>query len=355
VPVAASPRNPIDLTPETFLKPDWLENFPHVLDLIAADEAIDGTLIQFGAQAVKGMEVAEVLAAFVKRSPKPIVVSWPLAPPPVPAYLREQRIHAHDEYARGIRVAAHLVRYAERVRERSHQANVQALDFDWTAQVPDATAGLVVSEDECHRLLAAAGLPTARGMRTHTREEAVAAAQQINHPVVLKAISRDITHRHANGVVLLNLETDQAVGDAFDLISERAGALGAKLDGVYVEAMEPPGDEILVSALRDSTFGVIVSCGAGGVLTEVIGDVILERGPFDVDVAARMLQKLRVVERILLREPERDLTPLAQFVSRFSQFAASVPWSRFVLEVNPVNWTPQQVAALDGLLIIEEL
>ncbi len=155
--------------------------------------------------------------------------------------------------------------------------------------------------------------------------------------------------------MLLNLDTEQAVGGAFDLISERADALGAKLDGVYVEAMEPPGDEILVSALRDSTFGVVVSCGAGGVLTEVISDVILERGPFDVNVADRMLKQLRVVDRILHRDPERDLTPLAEFVSRFSQLAASAPWSRFVLEVNPVSWIEQRVVAIDGLLIIEEL
>lgn len=354
VPAGASPRNPIDLTPETFLKPNWLESFPQVLDLIAGDRAVDGVLIQFGAQAVKGMEVAQALSDFVKHSLKPVVVSWPLAPAPVPEFLRGQRIHVHHEYARAIRVAAHLVRYAQRVETRSHDTVVEPMPFDWAAHVPAARAGQVISEDECHRLLAAAGLPTARGERSHSRDEAVAAAGRIGYPVVLKAISPEITHRAANGVVLLNLETEQAVGDAFDLISERASALGAHLDGVYVEGMEPSGDEILVSALRDPTFGVVVSCGAGGVLTEVISDVILERAPFDVGAATRMLKQLRVIERLLSRDPERDLTPLAEFVSRFSQLAASAPWSRFVIEVNPVSWIEQRVVAIDGLLIIEE-
>lgn len=354
VPAAASTRNPVDLTPETFLKPNWLENFPRVLDLIAGDQAVDSILIQFGAQAVKGMEVAEALAAFVKRSLKPVVVSWPLAPSPVPEFLREQRIHVHDEYARGIRVAAHLVRYAERVEARRHEGSVQALDFDWKAHVRPAARGLVVSEDECHKLLAAAGLPTARGERVHSRAEAVRAAARIGYPLALKAISPDITHRAANGVVLLDVSTEEAVGDGFDLISERSAALGAQLDGVYVEGMEPRGEEFLVSALRDPTFGVVVSCGAGGVLTEVISDVSIERAPFDINVATRMLKELRVMKRILSHNPDRDPGPLAEFVSRFSQLAASAPWSGFVLEVNPVSWINERVVAIDGLLIIEE-
>lgn len=354
VPEAASTRNPIDLTPETFLKPKWLANFPQALDLIAADEMIDGVLIQFGAQAVKGMEVAEALADFVNRSLKQVVVSWPLAPKPVPEFLKEKRIHAHDEYARGIRVAAHLMRYAERIEARSHDSSVQALDFDWKAHIPPAAAGVVVSEDECHKLLTAVGLPTARGERTHSRDEAVQAAARIGYPVALKAISPEITHRAANGMILLDLSTEQAVGDGFNMISERSAVLGAQLVGVYVERMESPGDEFLVSALRDPTFGIVVTCGAGGVLTELISDVSIECAPFDLNVASRMLKELRVVKRILNRNPNRDLGPLAEFVSRFSRLAASAPWSRFVFEVNPIRLIHERVVAIDGLLIIEE-
>ena len=50
--------------------------------------------------------------------------------------------------------------------------------------------------------------------------------------------------------------------------------------------------------------------------------------------------------------PDRAL--LARFIARLSQLAAGAPWRRFVLEINPVKWSDEQVTAVDGLLIVEE-
>jgi hypothetical protein len=45
---------------------------------------------------------------------------------------------------------------------------------------------------------------------------------------------------------------------------------------------------------------------------------------------------------------------LLRFIADFSQLAAAAPWHRFVLEVNPIKWSGEQVVAVDGLLLIEE-
>ncbi len=50
-----------------------------------------------------------------------------------------------------------------------------------------------------------------------------------------------------------------------------------------------------------------------------------------------------------------DRARLARFIAALSQLAASAPWRRFVLEINPVKWSDEQVTAVDGLLIVEEL
>ena len=57
--------------------------------------------------------------------------------------------------------------------------------------------------------------------------------------------------------------------------------------------MHPRGAELLVTAFRDPVFGVMVSCGSGGVLTELIDDVVTERAPVGVELAAHMLERLR--------------------------------------------------------------
>jgi hypothetical protein len=88
----------------------------------------------------------------------------------------------------------------------------------------------------------------------------------------------------------------------------------------------------------------MVSCGAGGVLTEVIGDVVTERAPVSEALAAHMLSRLRIQEHP---------ASAAAFISRLSQLAANAPWPRFILEINPVLWSRDAAVAVDGLLIIE--
>jgi hypothetical protein len=114
------------------------------------------------------------------------------------------------------------------------------------------------------------------------------------------------------------------------------------------------GLELLVSAFRDPVFGVMVSCGAGGNLTEVIDDVVLERAPVGEGLARHMLARLRIVHHAGRLAPDADAEGAAPFVARFSRLAASAPWRRFVLEVNPIRVGPDGPVAVDGLLVVEE-
>jgi len=52
-----------------------------------------------------------------------------------------------------------------------------------------------------------------------------------------------------------------------------------------------------------------------------------------------------------LRRAQRGCA--ADFAARFSALAASAPWQRFTLEVNPLKLGRDDAAAVDGLLIID--
>ena len=88
----------------------------------------------------------------------------------------------------------------------------------------------------------------------------------------------------------------------------------------------------------------MVSCGSGGVLTEVINDVVTERAPVSEALAVHMLSRLRI---------KGNPGAAAAFIRRVSQLAAGAPWERFILEINPVLWSRDAAIAVDGLLIIE--
>jgi len=224
------------------------------------------------------------------------------------------------------------------------------LAFDWSSAVPGARAGQVVSEHECHRVLAASGLNVARGRLAHSAEEAAAAQREIGGTVAMKGISAAVTHRAAAGLLRLGIADAAGAGAAFRALADRAAELGVRFEGAYVQRMEQGGVEVIVAAFRDPMFGVMVTCGAGGTATELLDDVAIARAPLDEAGARALIARLRLTQA--LGEDAPDAAPLAGFIAHFSRLAAAIPWPSFALEVNPVKWRATDAVAVDGLLLI---
>ena len=169
----------------------------------------------------------------------------------------------------------------------------------------------------------------------------------------MKAISPAIMHRAAAGLVALDVATREAAAETFRAFQDRAAQLDVAFDGVWVQHMFQGTLELLVTAFRDKEFGVIVGCGMGGGMTEIIDDVVFSRSPLDRDGAYDLLQRLRTLRRLpsLLTDAQAGLA--AEFIAGFSALAATVPWPGFTLEVNPLKLGRDTVAAVDGLLIVE--
>jgi acyl-CoA synthetase (NDP forming) len=353
VPPLASTRNPIDFTPQAYADPKWLAAFPQALDTIAADPQIDTVFFQLGPMARGDAEMAGIVSEFRDRTEKAVCVAWPLILPVAAARLQRDAVHVFPEHSRPVRTIARLVRYAEALAQPDRSVPAVRPAFDWARAVSDAAAGTVISEHDCHRILAAAGLPVAAGRLTGDAEAAVAAAQAVGLPVAMKAISPAVTHRAAAGLLALDIRSAAEVRETDRMLRDRAAANGWVLDGIYVQHMVRGGRELLVSAFRDPDFGVFVSVGAGGTMTELIDDVVLAQAPLDERRALHALRRLRVLGRVPWDELAGSAA-LLRFIVDFSQLAAAAPWHRFVLEVNPIKWSGEQVVAVDGLLLIEE-
>ena len=353
----ATAANPLDLTPTTAFRAESLALLPQALDAVAAEPEIHAILVIAGSLAAKGAEISAVMEGFAHRAEKPVCVSWPSPPLGIPERLAAAGIYSFLDPVRGVQAIARLAAQGEaaaRRPPRSRATGVGLTAFDWPAHVPGRAGPLVVSEDRCHRILEAAGLPVAAARLVQDAAAAVAAAEALGFPVVLKGISPSVTHRAAAGLLAVDLRTPPEVTAASHRLEARAREIGAALDGVYVQKMHRGGTELLLAAFRDPMYGVMVSCGSGGGLTELIDDVVTERAPVDRQLAASMLDRLRI--RRFARDDRGPLPaePVAAFLARFSELALTAPWRRFVFEVNPVKWTRDAVVAVDGLLVIEE-
>ncbi|EGD55471.1 acid--CoA ligase [Gordonia neofelifaecis NRRL B-59395] len=195
--------------------------------------------------------------------------------------------------------------------------------------------------------LSAAGVVFPDGAVVTDRDQAVAAADALTGPLVLKAAW--LEHKSEHGGVVVGLVGSDTVGAAFD---EMHGRLG---DGDYVlEEMDvrPDGVEMLIGCQRHPDLGVTVTVGTGGVATEVYADVVMESAPVDVDTAAAMISRLKAHKLLAgwRGKPATDVRALAETVSAVARLAAENP-DIAEIELNPVRVAPDGVVALDALIV----
>lgn len=348
-PPLGSMLNPIDLTPGAVTNPAHRANLPRVLEMLANSPATDSFLFLAAGFDRLAPDVLRMFEDLRQRTAKPVGISWLSPPPGIAEALSAHGILAFDEHARLIRVFGHVARYAAALRHRIRHRPEAVASFPWHDHIH---AGPVISEHIVAAILEKAGLPVAPGRLAASVEDAARIAAEIGFPVAIKGISPEITHRAAAGLLRLHLDGAEDVRRAAAAFYVTAGRLGHPLDGVWVQRMMPGNVELLVTAFRDREFGVMVGCGIGGGMTELIDDVAFTRAPIDADGAHDLLGYLRTVQRRPDFLPEAQRAAAARFIAGFSALVAGAPWQRFTLEVNPLKLGPDGAVAVDGLLIL---
>ncbi|MBS0293273.1 MAG: acetate--CoA ligase family protein [Proteobacteria bacterium] len=222
-----------------------------------------------------------------------------------------------------------------------------------------APAALPHSLDEyrCKQLLARHGMPAAQERVATTADEAAAAADAIGYPVVLKVLSPGIAHKSEVGGVRLHLADARQVREAFVqvLASARACAPGARIDGALVGAMESGVAELILGVTRDPVFGMALTVGLGGVLTELYKDVSHRLLPVDEAMAREMLEELRAFPLLTgyRGRPPGDVDAACAAIAAFSRAVLALGSQVDEVEVNPLLVKPacQGVCMLDALVI----
>ncbi|BBJ40003.1 CoA-binding protein [Streptomyces antimycoticus] len=209
---------------------------------------------------------------------------------------------------------------------------------------------------EGKRITDAYGIPTPAEGLAETVDEAVSLADRIGFPVVLKIVSPDILHKTDAGGVRVGLSSCAEVRGAFTAIVDNARSYDpkARIQGVQVQQMIPDGgQEVIVGAVTDPTFGKVVAFGLGGVLVEVLKDITFRLAPATEDEALSMLDGIRAAEvlRGVRGGPAVDRAALADLIVRVSRLVADFPEITEV-DLNPVFATASGVLAADVRLLI---
>ncbi|SMD18222.1 acetate--CoA ligase family protein [Kibdelosporangium aridum] len=209
---------------------------------------------------------------------------------------------------------------------------------------------------EGKRVCDAYGIPTPGEGLAATADEAVALAEKIGFPVVLKIVSPDILHKTEAGGVLVGVSDSDAARAGFEKIIANAKnyKADAQIDGVQVQQMVGGGQEVIIGATTDPTFGKVVAFGLGGVLVEVLKDVTFRLAPVSQDEAVSMLDGIAAAEVLkgARGADPVDADTLADVLRRVSELVTDFPEiSEF--DLNPVFASKDGAVAADVRIILQ--
>ncbi len=364
LPSAWSHANPIDVLGDADAS-----RYTRTLEAAAQDPGIDGLLVILTPQAMSDpTATASQLARFAHIPGKPVLASWMGGDSVRPGeeILDRAGIPTFAYPDTAARVFTLMWRSHYNLQAIYETPALSAASGDAAGGARETAASIVaaaraegrtvLTEYESKRILAAYGIPTVETRVAATEDEAVAAAEAIGYPVVLKLHSRTITHKTDVGGVQLNLRDADSVRAAFRSIEEsvRTHAGPGHFDGASVQPMAKlDGYELIVGSSLDPQFGPVLLFGTGGQLVEVFRDRALALPPLNTTLARRMMEQTRILTALkgVRGRPPVDLAALERLMVRFSDLVVEQPGIREI-DINPLLASPDRLLALDARVIV---
>jgi acetyltransferase len=201
-------------------------------------------------------------------------------------------------------------------------------------------------------LLAAYDIPTVPTTVATSSAEALAAAEGMGYPVVLKLHSFTITHKTDVGGVKLDLHDGEDVRRAFAQIREAVPP--ADFQGVTVQPMvKREGYELIVGSSIDPQFGPVLLFGSGGTLVEVYKDRALGLPPLTSTLALQMIDQTVIARALAGMGGQRpvDREALAQLLVTFSELVVEQPAIKEI-DINPLLASADRLVALDARVVL---
>jgi acetyltransferase len=357
-----SHANPVDILGDADA-----ERYAECVAATAAAPECDGILALLAPQAMADpTETAQRLSAYSNLEDKPILANW-MGGSQVAAgvqILNASGIPTFQYPDSAARTFQYMWQYSDALRAlfetptfaSSGNEHDRRLEVTCVLENVLNSGRTLLTEAESKQVLTACGIPTVQTLTASTTEEAVERARKIGYPVVLKLLSKTITHKTDVGGVKLNIEDDQEVAAAFQSIQacvERAAGPG-HFDGVTVQRMIPPGGyELIIGSNVDPQFGPVILFGTGGQLVEVFQDRALALPPLTSTLARRMIERTKIARALrgVRGRPPVDLKVLEQILVRFAQMVLEQPRISEI-DINPLLASGSELVALDARVVL---
>jgi acetyltransferase len=360
LPAYCSIGNPIDIYEEA-----TSERFRNVLEISLKDPDTHGFLIVYTPQgATDPIALAQTILDLAKTTEKPILtalISEDSRCREARRTLQQNGIPSFGTSEEAISVFVYMYTYTKNLRllyqlpEELSMDHVDPTSLKGIIRRAFCEGRTVLSLPESMSFLEKYQIPLVKTVVARTAEEAGTLSSELGYPVVLKALSPQVTHKSKIEGVILNVWSPSETTAFFNELSQKVRSYSgiAEFEGVAIQPMvRKKGYEVLLGSKTDPQFGSVIIFGMGGTSAESFKDVSVGFPPLNQVLARRLIEDTDVFKRSLSSGQPFNLRVLEEILVKFSRLVIDFPEIKEI-DVNPLILTDSDAQAVDARMIFE--
>jgi acetyltransferase len=360
LPSYCSIANPIDIYEEA--TPD---RFKNVMELCLKDPNSNGFLVIYTHQgATKPVDLANTIVEIAKQTRKPILTAlmsedescWKAR-----RILQKNGIPSFTSPEEAVSTFMYMYNYTQNLEllyQTPESLPVEQPDSTLLTGVlrqafREGRKFLSLPESMC--FLEAYKIPTVKTLVARTPVEAIAASSEIGYPVVLKALSPQISHKSKIGGVILNVCSKWETKSLFGEIADRVKNYNSTVEfqGVTVQPMvREKGYELIIGSKKDDHFGSTILFGMGGTAAELFKDVSIGFPPLNQTLARRLVEDTAIYKHASSTGRPLNVALIDEILVKFSQLVTDFPEIKEI-DINPLIVNDDNAVAVDARIVID--
>jgi len=353
LPSFSTASNPLDMTAQGLRDMDLYRQ--------AASEMLQDTalaalsIVLMPGSPETGLAKFKSLQPLIAASKKPVTYTMMGGDSPLADELVAEIKRSGLPFFRSPERALRALKYAT---DYGHQRGQAMQRANTTTQAISIAGAGMVAEYQGKRWLSDIGIALPKGGLAKNVPEAIAIAERIGYPLVMKAQSALLPHKSDVGGVIVNIRNREELVNSWQKLNASVATARPELllDGALIEEMAKPGIvEMVVGAKRDSHWGPVLMIGLGGVWIEILKDVrFMPANLTDAAIRSELLLLRGAAQLLGARGmPLADIDGLVAAIAKIGSAFCANP-QLIELDINPLVVYPegQGVIALDALLVL---
>jgi acetyltransferase len=360
LPPYCSIANPIDIYEEA-----TLNRFKSVIELCLKDPQSNGLLIMYTPQgATKPLDLAKIIVGLSKQTKNPLLTALMsqddscqkarriLQGNGIPSFTTP------DEAVSTFMYMYNYTRNLELLYQTPEELHIEQPNLAFVKGIlrqAFCEGRKVLTLPESMRFLEAYQIPTVKTLVARTREEASAISSEVGFPVVLKALSPQVSHKSKIGGVELNVCSSSETKNVFEEIANRVKKYNktAEFQGVAIQPMiREKGHELIIGSKKDAQFGSIIIFGMGGTAADLFKEVSIGFPPLNQTLARRLIEDTAIYKHASSLGHPLNVALIEEILVKFSHLVTDFPEIKEI-DINPLIAGENSAVAVDARIVTE--